>query len=204
MLVDEDGELYRLFEANGTPSAVVVAPDGSIGSRVASGPDRIAQLVATMLDVPGLPVGASVPSLELPSLEGETVNLREFGERDMLVLFWNPACGHCRAMHADVLTLEAGANGVTPRLVVVSSGDEASTRAEGFSSTVLLDRPGGAGTEFGVAARRWPSCSAPTAASPPAWPPARRPCSGCGATDRLRGRWSATSWRLREWRHRPS
>jgi thiol-disulfide isomerase/thioredoxin len=150
VLVDQDGELYRLFEANGTPSAVVVAPDGSMGSHVASGPGRITQLVAAILDVPGLPVGASVPSLELPSLEGETVNLREFGERDTLLLFWNPACGHCRAMHADVLTLEAGANGVTPRLVVVSSGDETSTRAEGFSSTVLLDRPGGAGTEFGV------------------------------------------------------
>jgi thiol-disulfide isomerase/thioredoxin len=68
--------------------------------------------------------------------------------RNTLLLFWNPDCGFCRAMHDDLLSWERSANGVTPRLVVVSSGDEPSTRAEGFRSLVLLDEDFAAGTAF--------------------------------------------------------
>jgi hypothetical protein len=53
-------------------------------------------------------------------------------------------------MHDDVLAWEATANGVTPRLVVVSSGAEEATRAEGFRSRVLLDAEFAAGAAFGT------------------------------------------------------
>ena len=126
-LVDTDGSLYRAFEANGTPSAVLIAPDGSIGSWVAAGSESIERLVArTLSSEPaetGLPVGAEAPALELPSLDGETVSLETLRGRETLLLFWNPDCGFCRSMHEDLLARETSANGDTPRLVVVSSGD---------------------------------------------------------------------------------
>ena len=153
-LVDTDGSLYRAYEANGTPSAVVIAPDGSMGSWVAAGSDSIERLVArTLAPEPaeaGLPVGAEAPALELPSLDGETVSLETLRGRETLLLFWNPDCGFCRSMHEDLLARETSTNGGTPRLVVVSSGDAESSRAEGFRSLVLLDEGFTAGTAFGI------------------------------------------------------
>ena len=96
----------------------------------------------------GLPIGTEAPALELPSLDGESVSLASLSGRETVLLFWNPDCGYCSSMRDDVLAWEASANGVTPRLVVVSSGDAESTRAEGFSSLVLLDEDFIAGSAF--------------------------------------------------------
>lgn len=66
------------------------------------------------------------------------------------LLFWNPACGFCRAMHGDLLAWERRAPNCGPRLVVISSGDADSTRAEGFRSSTLLDEGFTAGAALGV------------------------------------------------------
>jgi thiol-disulfide isomerase/thioredoxin len=150
VLVDEDLELYRAFEANGTPGAVLIAPDGSVASHMATGPGQIEALVAGVLDAPGLPVGAPVPELELPSLGGERVKLADLRGRDTLLLFWDPGCGHCRAMHDDLLAWESNASEDAPRLVVISSGDPEDTRSEGFRFTTLLDEEHEAGEMFGI------------------------------------------------------
>jgi thiol-disulfide isomerase/thioredoxin len=150
VLVDDGAELFRAFEASGTPSAVLIAPDGAIASRVASGPEAIEEMVRDVVDAPGVPIGAPVPPLELPSLEGERLSLAELRGRDTVLLFWDPECGYCRAMHDELLAWERAANGSTPRLVVLSSGDEYATRSEGFRSKVLLDEDFAAGAEFGV------------------------------------------------------
>jgi thiol-disulfide isomerase/thioredoxin len=148
---DEDRRLYDAFGADGTPSAVLLTPDGAIGSWIAAGSEEIEELVAQALggeDESGLPVGADAPALELRSLAGEMIALEALRGRDTLLLFWNPGCGFCRAMHDDLLSWERSANGVTPRLVVVSSGDVPSTSAEGFQSLVLIDENFAAGTAF--------------------------------------------------------
>ena len=150
VLVDQGGGLYAAFEANGTPSAVLIAPDGAIASHVASGVAGVEALVAGVVDVPGLPVGAPLPALELASLDGGRVALGDLRGRDTLLLSWNPDCGFCRAMHDDLLAWEAGADPDGPRLVVVSSGDAARTRSEGFRSTVLLDEQLAAGEALGM------------------------------------------------------
>jgi thiol-disulfide isomerase/thioredoxin len=150
-LHDRDGQLANLFRANGTPSAVLLSPDGTVASWVASGSEWIEQIVAQAVgggDEGGLPVGTEAPALALPSLEGETVPLDSLRGRDAVLLFWNPDCGFCREMRDDVLAWEASSNGIHPRLVVVSSGDAASTRAEGFGSLVLLDEDFAAGSAF--------------------------------------------------------
>jgi thiol-disulfide isomerase/thioredoxin len=154
VILDEDRRLYQTFQANGTPSAVLIAPDRMIGSWVASGTEWIEWLVGQALQRPadeqGLPLGAEMPALELPSLDGETVSLASLQGQDTLLLFWNPGCGFCRAMHDDLLAWETTANGGTPRLVVISSGEEKGTRAEGFGSLVLLDESYSTGATFGA------------------------------------------------------
>ena len=54
-------------------------------------------------------------------------------------------------MHDDLIAWERGAaDAQRPRLAVISSGDEERTRAEGFSSTVLLDVDFRVGSAFGI------------------------------------------------------
>ena len=144
MLLDGDRRVYDAYQVSGTPAAVLVAPDGTIGSWVASGGDWIERLVRETTDggsgeEQGLPLGAEAPALELPSLDGGQVTLSDLRGRDSLLLFWNPECGFCREMHDSIIEWEKSSNGVTPQLVIVSSGDVESTRAEGFASRVLLD-----------------------------------------------------------------
>jgi thiol-disulfide isomerase/thioredoxin len=154
VLVDASREIAASYEANGTPSAVLVAPDGTIAHWLASGQDEIETLVARATRPGdghgGIPLGAEAPVLELQTLDGRQLSLADLRGRDTMLLFWNPDCGFCRSMHEDVRHWETSVNGSHPRLVVVSSGDEESTRAEGFSSTVLLDEEYAAGTAFGA------------------------------------------------------
>ena len=150
VLFDEDNELYGAFQANGTPSAVLIGGDGAIVSYVASGRDAIEDLLHQVLDAPGIPVGGLVPSRALESLDGATIELAADSGSGSLLVFWNPDCGHCRAMHEDLLAWEAGANGIGSRLVIVSSGDAERTREDGFRCTVLLDPEFSAGELFGA------------------------------------------------------
>ena len=152
VLLDADHELYERFEANGTPSAVLIDADGTIASWIASGGEWIEQLVAQVTAEPaepeGLPVGTDAPAVELPALDGEPVPLAGLRGQETLLLFWNPDCGFCRSMHEQLLAWEESASGEGPQLVVVSSGDAEATRAEGFRSQVLLDETFEAGAAF--------------------------------------------------------
>jgi peroxiredoxin len=154
VVVDEGAKLYKQFEASGTPGAVLVEADGTIASWVATGPDWIEDLVEEAVAEPahagGLPVGSPVPAIELESLDGDRIGLADLRGADTLLLFWNPDCGFCRQMHDQLLAWEATSNGVTPRLVVVSSGDPERTRADRFRSTVLLDAEYAVSDAFGA------------------------------------------------------
>lgn len=156
VLVDASREIAASFEVTGTPSAVLIGPDGTMAGWLASGSDEIETLVAHALrggdedGGEGLRIGTEAPVLTLPALDGDPVSLADLRGREALLLFWNPGCGFCRSMHEDILAWESTANGDGPRLVVVSSGDEEGARAEGFASTVLLDPDYTAGEAFGA------------------------------------------------------
>ena len=156
VLHDEGGGLYRSFRANGTPSAVVVAPDGRIGSFVAGGQGAIERLLARAVEAPasgapaGLLPGAECPALALPSLDGAPVALASLRGRDALLVFWNSSCGFCRQMRDDLLAFEASAAERDPRLVLVCMGDAQAMAADGFRSLVLLDPGSAAATLFGA------------------------------------------------------
>jgi peroxiredoxin len=154
VLVDEDGALARSFGVPGTPAAVLIAPEGRVASRTAVGRDEIVALLELARGVEveewGLPVGSTAPDVVLPRLDGSSVSFASFHGRDTLLLFWNPACGFCRSLRQDVRALEETAKKTGLRLVVVSSGELEATRAEDFTSTVLLDPDHTAGSALGA------------------------------------------------------
>jgi thiol-disulfide isomerase/thioredoxin len=143
VLLDTDLATYEAYQANGTPSAVLIGDDGAIATWLAAGSDWIETLVQQALGglgrTPGLPVGTELPELRVSRLDESEVELREVIERDSLLLFWNPGCGFCRSLHQDILAWEASPPADAPALVVVSAGEAFSVKAESFASRVLLD-----------------------------------------------------------------
>jgi thiol-disulfide isomerase/thioredoxin len=94
--------------------------------------------------------GTPLPGLPLPQLGGGSSTLAEVVQEPTVVLFWNPGCGYCRSMRDDLRSWERRQLPRAPQLVVVSSGDEASIRAEGFEAPVLLDPDFALGRALGI------------------------------------------------------
>jgi thiol-disulfide isomerase/thioredoxin len=152
VLLDERLTAYAAYGANGTPSAVLVADDGTIAARLAAGSEWIETLLGQTLDglgrTPGLPFGSELPP-----------ELAELVDRETVVLFWNPGCGFCQAMHDDLLRWEAAPPDGAPGLVLVSSGDAEEVQ-DAFTSPIVLDpdwelssRLGADGTPMAVLVR---------------------------------------------------
>lgn len=178
VLLQRDREVAQDYQANGTPSAVIVRSNGTIGSPLAQGADAIRALVAGAIGLPmlgtlpaaaingngmrggnvlaaaqlsiGAKVGEPAPTLTLPDLAGRTVNLADFRGKRTLVLFWNPGCGFCQRMLNDLKAWEASPPIDAPALLVVSTGDVEVNRALGLRAPVLLEPSFHAGQDFGA------------------------------------------------------
>ena len=151
VLIDHELAGLDAYQVTGTPSAVLIASDGTIASYVASGSTEIEQLVERAVapeETYGLSIGAAVPDLPLRGLDGRSVSLGD-PTRSTLVLFWNPGCGFCRELLDDLSAWEQ-AGDESLRLLVVSSGDEDESRADGFRSTVVLDSDFALGNALGA------------------------------------------------------
>jgi thiol-disulfide isomerase/thioredoxin len=70
--------------------------------------------------------GEPAPDLRLPDLEGDTVDLEDFRGEKTLVLFWSPSCGFCQQILPDLKRWEGNRPEDAPKLLVVSSGADAS------------------------------------------------------------------------------
>lgn len=160
VLVDRGLRLFNALGAKSTPSAVHIRSDGTIGSFVATGPDAIAVLHAQIIggnnigSAPvarvGLTLGTPVPALPRDTLGEGPRALADLIRANTLVIFWNPGCGYCQSMRDDLRRWERRRSNTAPRLVIISAGDEASVRAEGFESPVLLDPDFSLGRAFGI------------------------------------------------------
>jgi peroxiredoxin len=158
LLLQNDREVSMLYEAYGTPSAVLIRPDGTIGSPLAGGADAIASLVASAIGLPqherlaprqnGLPNGSPAPLFSLSDLDGDVVQLEGFRGRPSLLLFWNPSCGFCQRMLGQLKEWEAKASPQAPQLIVISLGTVEENRAMGLRSRVLLDHEFATGYAF--------------------------------------------------------
>ncbi len=143
VLLDETSSAYEAYGVNGTPSAVLVGDDGTIASWLAAGGEWIETLVEEALaglgHAQGLPLGSELPALPLATLDGAERELGELVTGRTVVLFWNPGCGFCRAMHDHLRTWEEQRPEGAPELLVISAGTVEEVRADEFTSAVLLD-----------------------------------------------------------------
>jgi methylamine dehydrogenase accessory protein MauD len=75
MLLQEDWEVADIYQVHGTPSAVFVKPDGTIGSLVAESDREVEDLVSrtagTSTPSARNKVGTPTPEARLPNLSGE-------------------------------------------------------------------------------------------------------------------------------------
>jgi peroxiredoxin len=133
----------------------LVRQNGRILLRLESIDRRLAPRAAARRPEPGgLPVGTPAPDFELPDLAGVRHRLSEFRERDILLIFFNPRCGFCTQMAADLaaLPVEGGAGRALP--VVISTGDAEENRQlverHGIRCLVLLQAEMKVASQFGA------------------------------------------------------
>jgi peroxiredoxin len=179
VLLQDGWEVSEAYQAHGTPSMVIIEPPGTIASPVAPGRDAICGLMARFAAgqhrpgdvarrsrsaIPNMSNGAQpdqrigelsrigqpAPDLRLPDLQGKQVSLAAFRGHPTLVLFWNPACGFCQSMLADLKAWEASRSDTSPQLLVVSTGSVEANRAMGLPGLVTLDASFGIGRAFGT------------------------------------------------------
>jgi peroxiredoxin/uncharacterized membrane protein YphA (DoxX/SURF4 family) len=182
VLLQKEREVAEAYRVSGTPSALLVRPEGTIASPVAGGEESIRDLLAYAVGeraqlpmqqpaAQGQPcpdcgkvhaaaptavpatkkVGEPAPEVNLPDLEGEIVELKDFsGGEDILVLFWNPGCGFCQQMLPDLKEWEQNTPEGAPKLLFVSAGTEEANREMGLASLVVLDQQFSVGRAFGA------------------------------------------------------
>jgi peroxiredoxin len=168
VLLQEDWEVADAYQVEATPSAVIISPEGTIGSPLGEGPDEVEALVEHAVGAraqlpllhshaghteaePASPkVGEPAPELRLPDLEGREVSLEDFRGEETLVLFSSPGCGFCQEMMPDVQEWEAAPPEGAPSLLVVSDGTVEENEAMGFGSPVVLDHDYAVSDAFGA------------------------------------------------------
>jgi len=177
VLLQKQREVAERYQAWGTPSAVLVRPDGNIGSSLAQGADAIKSLVAQVLSGAAAPIlagsrepsaagrngdvkpaarpehlklGDPAPTLQLQDVHGKTVSLSQFRGREVLLLFWNPRCGYCQRMLDDLRAWDAIPPTGAPELVVITTGNVQDSLAMNLRSAVLLDPAQEASVSFGA------------------------------------------------------
>jgi methylamine dehydrogenase accessory protein MauD len=113
VLLQQDREIAEVYQTYGTPSAVLIRRDGTIGSPLAQGVDAIRELISRVINLPvlntlaiaapmngnghggtALPsrprvpkVGEQAPAFSLPDLQGRNIALADFRGSPTLVLF---------------------------------------------------------------------------------------------------------------------
>ena len=147
VFIESGDEVSSLYEAQVTPSAVLVDPDGMIASpRVAGEPDIRSLFESTVAAAGRLNVvdggsrprptetriGEHAPDVDLIELSGEAVSLTASIEAATMLLFWNPDCGFCARALEDLRALERDRPGDAPRLLIVLRGSVESNEAMGL------------------------------------------------------------------------
>ncbi|GAC1343592.1 MAG: hypothetical protein NVSMB27_03650 [Ktedonobacteraceae bacterium] len=176
VLLQKDREVAEAYKAYGTPSALLVRSDGTIGSSLAQGAEAIRELVAGAVGLPILrnlllaaptngnghagaapahqpvppKVGELAPEFSLPDLTGKPVSLSDYRGSKTVVLFWNPGCGFCQRMVEDLKAWEVKAPMGAPKLLMVSTGPAETNAAMELKSTVVLDQGFSTGSKFGA------------------------------------------------------
>jgi len=177
--LQRDREVSDAYLSPGTPSCVLIDPDGAIASELAAGADSIRRLVRDVSGPPSAPVafkngshggiheahnadnrqvappassrvGEAAPDINLPDLDGHRVGLRQFRGRELLLVFWNPECGFCVQLLPKLRGWEENDETRAFDLLIITTGSIDANRELGFRSKVLLDDNFTVGPEFGA------------------------------------------------------
>jgi peroxiredoxin len=169
VLLQTDREVANLYQARGTPSALIVRRDGSISSPLAEGEDEIRDLLqeATVPTSPRtLPVlngkasavnqtafadlGAPAADVTLQDPSGHMISLSDFRGSPTVLLFYDPGCTYCEGMLRELKAWEAKPPKDAPQLLVVSRGSLTENRMLGLRSTIVRDPDFNTATFFQV------------------------------------------------------
>src|SRR5262249_37296559 len=77
---------------------------------------------------PGLAPGSTAPAFELPDLTGKPASLAQWRGRRVLLIFFNPQCGFCEQMAADLAALKADGSDGRPIPLLITTGDREENR----------------------------------------------------------------------------
>ncbi|MGH2550776.1 MAG: redoxin domain-containing protein, partial [Thermomicrobiales bacterium] len=159
VLLDQPVGTMRLFGASGTPSAILVDKDGNVASQLRVGQPGVMALLrneeappapAAAPPVQAATIGQPAPAVHLQDIDGNHFDLASRRGEKTLLVFWNPTCGFCSRMVDDLKAWEGGKPADAPGIVLVSTGSVESNRAQGFTSTVLIDQAFQTGRAFGA------------------------------------------------------
>lgn len=170
VLLQQDKEVAAAFKSRVTPTGVLIGANGTVAHSAAQGSTEIRALVARTVEQPAaaqvpiangranvapapapvLQIGEPAPPVELPDLDGKTVQLADFAGKPTAILFWSPTCGFCQRMVNDLKAWEASAPSTAPGLLVVSTGTVEANRAMGLRSRLVLDQGFATGRAFGA------------------------------------------------------
>lgn len=162
VLLQKKFEIGDKYQVAGTPSAVLIAPDGTIASPLAQGADEIralldqyveqlaAQAGITLVDegeseralrrvTSPFTLGAPAPDVSFRGLMGETLTLANFRGRNTALLFWDAWCPHCQEMEADLEAWERERPSDAPDLVIVVPGWLVPPKKIAFRSPIVID-----------------------------------------------------------------
>jgi peroxiredoxin len=149
------------FAGLGTPVAYLLDQDRRVARPLAVGSDAVlalAQDVAasdarigsersvneSRLERNGLKSGTPAPEFELPTLDGRSVALGDYGGAQLLLLFSDPHCGPCNALLPELARLHRDHGDELPMLMI-TRGEVAENRAHiaehGIDFTIAL-QPG--------------------------------------------------------------
>src|SRR5687768_9230538 len=106
ILLQNENEIAEAFDAKWTPTAVLINPDGTIASRLATGDKAIREMVEkikqqsfeeNLIFVGGSnghseKLGQTVPDFSLADLQGNTISANAFRGKKTLVTFWSQTC----------------------------------------------------------------------------------------------------------------
>ncbi len=161
-VVVDDERISASYEARSTPSAVVVTPEGTIGSAVVTGSQSIEAMVraaaAGSLPAPngsgssfeprsGIRIGEPVPDIDVRHLDGTRVRFRSLIAGPTVVLFWSPTNDICKRLLPELRSREARTD--EPSLLVVSVDGAEQSRDLRIASAAVVDEAGALLSAFG-------------------------------------------------------
>ena len=128
---------YQLVRQNGRILVRLEAIEQQLATWAAAPPKPVAAPA-------GLAIGSPAPPFELDDLSGRRRPLADFRGRRVLVVFFDPSCGFCVQMAADLAALSPDGKDSAPIPVVVTTGDAEANRRfvneHGIRCAVLLQK----------------------------------------------------------------